>query len=54
MNITKRQEIISCADSVIDTIGIVERVFDTFGHDLDGEVAERISNLVYEQVKLRM
>ena len=49
-----RYKIESCADTVIDNIDIMQYVYDEFGHDLDVHDAERIANIVYGQIKLRM
>jgi hypothetical protein len=52
-----RKEILSCADGIIDYISeqmIMPRVYDDFGHDLDVHDAERLANIVYNQIKIRM
>jgi hypothetical protein len=49
-----REQIIRCADAVIDNIEIMQYVYDEFGHDLDVHDAERLANIVYQQIKLRM
>lgn len=52
-----RTEILNCADGIIDYMSeqmIMPRVYDDFGHDLDVNDAERLANIVYQQIKLRM
>ena len=52
-----RKEIEECADGIIDYMTeqiIMPRVYDDFGHDLDVHDAERLANIVYSQIKLRM
>lgn len=49
-----RYKIGSCADAVINNLELMQYVYDEFGHDLDVHDAERLSNIVYEQIKLRM
>lgn len=49
-----RYKIESCADTVIDNLDLMQYVYDEFGHDLDIHDAERIANIVYGQIKLRM
>jgi hypothetical protein len=49
-----RYKIESCADTVIDNLELMQYVYDEFGHDLDVHDAERISNIVYGQIKYRM
>ena len=52
-----RKEIEECADGIIDYMSeqmIMPRVYDDFGHDLDVHDAERLANIVYSQIKLRM
>jgi len=52
-----RTEILNCADGIIDYMSeqmIMPRVYDDFGHDLDVHDAERLANIVYQQIKLRM
>lgn len=49
-----RYKIKYCADTIIENIEIMQYVYDEFGHDLDVHDAERLSNIVYEQIKLRM
>ena len=49
-----REKVINCADTVIDNIDIMQYVYDEFGHDLDVHDAERIADIVYGQIKLRM
>jgi len=52
-----RYKIESCADGIIDYMSeqmIMPRVYEDFGHDLDVHDAERIANIVYQQIKYRM
>jgi len=49
-----RYKIQSCADAVIDNLELVQYVYDEFGHDLDVHDAERLTNIVYQQIKYRM
>lgn len=49
-----RYKIESCADTVIDNLELMQYVYDEFGHDLDIHDAERLANIVYTQIKLRM
>ncbi len=52
-----REEILACADGIIDYMSeqmIMPRVYEDFGHDLDVHDAERLANIVYQQIKLRM
>ena len=52
-----RYKIESCADGVIDYMSeqmIMPRVYEDFGHDLDVHDAERLANIVYQQIKYRM
>jgi hypothetical protein len=52
-----RNKIRECADGIIDYISsemIMDRIYDDFGHDLDCDCSERISNIVYNQIKSRM
>lgn len=52
-----RDKIESCADGIIDNMNeqmIMSRVYDEFGHDIDIHDAERIANIVWEQIKHRM
>lgn len=52
-----REQIIECADGIIDYMSeqmIMPRVYDDFGQDLDVHDAERLANIVYQQIKLRM
>lgn len=49
-----RDKVLKCADTIIENIEIMQYVYDEFGHDLDVHDAERLSNIVYEQIKLRM
>tara|TARA_R100000773_G_scaffold41588_1_gene38202 strand:- start:105 stop:314 length:210 start_codon:yes stop_codon:yes gene_type:complete len=52
-----RDKIESCADGIIDNMNeqmIMNRVYDDFGHDIDVHDAERIANIVWGQIKLRM
>ena len=49
-----REKIENCADTIIDNINTIQYVYDEFGHDLEVHQAEKISNIVYQQIKLRM
>lgn len=49
-----RDKVLNCADTIIDNLELMQYVYDEFGHDLDVHDAERLSNIVYEQIKLRM
>jgi len=49
-----REKILNCADTFIDNFDIMQYVYDEFGHDLDIHDAERLANIVYSQIKLRM
>lgn len=49
-----RYKIESCADTVIDNLELTQYVYDEFGHDLDVHDAERLTNIVYQQIKYRM
>jgi len=56
-NMKQREKIIELADGIIDYMSeqmIMPRIFEDFGHELDAEKYEDISNAVYEQIKLRM
>jgi hypothetical protein len=53
----QREKIIELADGIIDYMSeqmIMPRIFEDFGHKLEAEEYENISNAVYEQIKLRM
>jgi len=53
----QREKIIELADGIIDYMSeqmIMPRIFEDFGHELEAEEYENISNKVYEQIKLRM
>lgn len=57
LDLEQREKIIELADGIIDYMSeqmIMPRVFEDFGHELDAEKYEDISNAVYEQIKLRM
>ncbi len=57
LDLEQREKIIECADGIIDYMSeqmIMPRVYDDFGHDLDVHDAERLANIVYQQIKLRM
>ena len=52
-----RREIEECADGIIDYMSeqmIMPRVYEAFGQDLDVHDAERLSQIVYQQIKYRM
>ena len=49
-----RDKVINCADTVIDNLDLMQYVYDEFGHDIDVHEAERLTNIVYSQIKLRM
>jgi len=52
-----RREIEECADGIIDYMTeqmIMPRVYEDFGQDLDVHDAERLSQIVYQQIKYRM
>tara|TARA_B100000085_G_C18408779_1_gene457737 strand:+ start:404 stop:604 length:201 start_codon:yes stop_codon:yes gene_type:complete len=49
-----RHKIQSCADTVLDNLELMQYVYDEFGHDLDVHDAERLTNIVYQQIKYRM
>ncbi len=49
-----REKILNCADTFIDNFDIMQYVYDEFGHDLDIHDAERLANIIYSQIKLRM
>ena len=51
------EKVIELSDGIIDYITeqmIMPRIFEDFGHELEAEEYEDISNAVYEQIKLRM
>ncbi len=53
----QREKIIELADGIVDYITkqmIMPRIFEDFGHELEAEEYEDISNKVYNQIKLRM
>jgi hypothetical protein len=53
----QREKIIELADGIVDYITeqmIMPRIFEDFGHELEAEEYEDISNKVYDQIKLRM
>jgi len=57
LDMEQRDKIIDCADGIIDYMSeqmIMPRIFEDFGHELEAEEYEDISNAVYEQIKLRM
>ena len=57
LDMEQRDKIIDCADGIIDYMSeqmIMPRIFEDFGHELEAEEYENISNAVYEQIKLRM
>jgi hypothetical protein len=57
LDLEQREKIIECADGIIDYMSeqmIMPRVYDDFGQDLDVHDAERLANIVYQQIKLRM
>tara|TARA_R100000742_G_C4279306_1_gene103526 strand:+ start:5639 stop:5836 length:198 start_codon:yes stop_codon:yes gene_type:complete len=57
LEMEQRDKIIDCADGIVDYITeqmIMPRVFEDFGHELEAEEYENISNKVYQQIKLRM
>jgi len=49
-----RDKVINCADTIIDNLDLMQYVYDEFGHDIDVHDAERLANIVYSQIKLRM
>ena len=49
-----REKIKNCADTIIYNIDTMEHVYNEFGHDLDVAVAEKLSNIVWNELKYRL
>jgi len=49
-----RNRIENCTETIIDNLNIVEDVYNEFGHDLSWEDAEKLSNIIWKQLKYKL
>tara|TARA_R110000751_G_scaffold285498_1_gene389821 strand:+ start:24 stop:227 length:204 start_codon:yes stop_codon:yes gene_type:complete len=49
-----RNRIENCTETIIDNLNIVEDVYNEFGHDLRWEDAEKLSNIIWKQLKHKL